>query len=59
VASRSTAIFVCLAAGLLLLVLVDGWAVAFLPRVVEKLVVLGAFLVLVYVAVIELRQRRV
>jgi hypothetical protein len=50
---------VSIAAGLLLLVLVDGWAVAFLPRVIEKLVVLGAFVVLVYVVIVELRQRRI
>ena len=46
------------AAALLLIVLIDGWAIAFLPRVIEKLVILGAFLMLAYVAITEWRARR-
>ena len=57
VAGRWTAILVCIAAAMLLIVLIDGWAIAFLPRVIEKIVILGAFLVLVVVAVRELRGR--
>ena len=48
---RWTSILVSLAAALLLIVLIDGWAIAFLPRVIEKVVILAAFLLLVYVAV--------
>ena len=55
---RWPSIFVSFAAALLLIVLIDGWAIAFLPRVVEKLVILAAFLMLVYVAMTELRARR-
>ena len=56
-ASRAASILVCLAAALLLIVLVDGWAIAFLPRLVEKLVILAAFLVLVGLAVVALMGR--
>ena len=55
---RWTSILVSFAAALLLIVLIDGWAIAFLPRVIEKLVILGAFVMLVYVAITELRARR-
>ena len=55
---RWTSIFVSFAAALLLIVLIDGWAIAFLPRVIEKLAILGAFLMLVYVAITELTARR-
>jgi hypothetical protein len=55
VAGRFTSILVCVAAAMLLIVLIDGWAIAFLPRVIEKIVILGAFVVLVVVAVRELR----
>jgi hypothetical protein len=58
VVGRGTSVFVSFAAALLLIVLIDGWAIAFLPRVIEKLVILGAFLMLVYVAITELRARR-
>jgi putative Ca2+/H+ antiporter (TMEM165/GDT1 family) len=57
VAGRWTSILVSLAAALLLIVLVDGWAIAFLPRVVEKIVISAAFIVLVVVAVQELKGR--
>jgi hypothetical protein len=42
---------------LLLVVLVDGWAIGFLPRLVEKLVILAAFLILVGLAVVALMGR--
>ena len=45
------------AAALLLIVLIDGWAIAFLPRLVEKIVILAAFILLVVVAVRDLRGR--
>ena len=48
---RRTSILLSFAAGLLLIVLIDGWAVAFLPRVIEKVVILAAFLTLVYMAI--------
>ncbi len=54
---RWASILVCLAAALLLVVLVDGWAIGFLPRVLEKLVILAAFLVLVALAVVALMGR--
>ena len=54
---RWTSIFVSFAAALLLIVLIDGWAVAFLPRAIEKVVILAAFLMLVYVAITGLRGR--
>ncbi len=54
---RGTSIYVSFAAALLLIVLIDGWAIAFLPRVIEKLVILGAFLMLAYVAFTEWRSR--
>lgn len=54
---RWTSILVSLAAAMLLIVLVDGWAIAFLPRVVEKIVISAAFVVLVVVAVQELKGR--
>jgi putative Ca2+/H+ antiporter (TMEM165/GDT1 family) len=57
VAGRWTSILVSLAAAMLLIVLVDGWAIAFLPRVVEKIVISAAFIVLVVVAVQELKGR--
>ena len=56
-AGRWTSIFVSVAAALLLIVLIDGWAIAFLPRLVEKIVILAAFILLVVVAVRELRGR--
>ena len=56
-AGRWTSILVSLAAAMLLIVLIDGWAIAFLPRVVEKLVISAAFIVLVVVAVQELKGR--
>jgi hypothetical protein len=57
VVGRWESILVCLAAALLLVVLVDGWAIGFLPRVLEKLVILAAFLVLVALAVVALMGR--
>jgi uncharacterized membrane protein YhiD involved in acid resistance len=57
VAGRWTSILVCLAAAMLLIVLIDGWAIAFLPRVIEKIVISAAFVVLVVVAVQELQGR--
>jgi putative Ca2+/H+ antiporter (TMEM165/GDT1 family) len=57
VAGRWTSILVSLAAAMLLIVLIDGWAIAFLPRVVEKIVISAAFVVLVVVAVQELKGR--
>jgi putative Ca2+/H+ antiporter (TMEM165/GDT1 family) len=57
VAGRWTSILVSLAAAMLLIVLIDGWAIAFLPRVVEKIVISAAFIVLVVVAVQELKGR--
>jgi uncharacterized membrane protein YhiD involved in acid resistance len=57
VAGRWTSILVSLAAAMLLIVLVDGWAIAFLPRVVEKIVISAAFVMLVVVAVQELKGR--
>jgi hypothetical protein len=57
VTGRWTSIFFCLAAALLLIVLIDGWAIGFLPRVVEKLFILAAFLVLVGIAVQAFRAR--
>ena len=56
-AGRWTSILVSLAAAMLLIVLIDGWAIAFLPRVVEKIVILAAFIMLVVVAVQELKGR--
>ena len=56
-AGRLASILVCVAAAMLLIVLVDGWAVAFLPRLIEKLVILAAFLVLVGLAVVALMGR--
>jgi putative Ca2+/H+ antiporter (TMEM165/GDT1 family) len=56
-AGRWTSILVSLAAAMLLIVLIDGWAIAFLPRVIEKIVISAAFVVLVVVAVQELRGR--
>jgi hypothetical protein len=57
VAGRWTSILVSLAAAMLLIVLIDGWAIAFLPRVVEKIVISAAFVMLVVVAVQELKGR--
>jgi hypothetical protein len=57
VAGRWTSIFFSLAAAMLLIVLIDGWAIGFLPRVVEKLVILAAFLILVGIGVQALRAR--
>ena len=57
-AGRWTSILVSFAAALLLIVLIDGWAIAFLPRVIEKVVILAAFLALVYVALAGLKGRR-
>ena len=56
-AGRWTSILVSLAAAMLLIVLIDGWAIAFLPRVVEKIVISAAFVMLVVVAVQELKGR--
>ena len=56
-ASRWASILVCLAAALLLLVLIDGWAIAFLPRVIEKLVLTAAFVFLVALVVMALTGR--
>ena len=56
-AGRWTSILVSLAAAMLLIVLIDGWAIAFLPRVVEKIVISAAFIVLVVVAVQQLKGR--
>jgi uncharacterized membrane protein YhiD involved in acid resistance len=56
VTGRWTSILVCIAAAMLLIVLIDGWAIAFLPRAIEKIVILGAFIVLVVVAFRELRD---
>ena len=56
-AGRWTSILVSLAAAMLLIVLIDGWAIAFLPRVIEKIVISAAFVVLVVVAVQELKGR--
>ena len=56
-AGRWTSILVSLAAAMLLIVLIDGWAIAFLPRVVEKIVISAAFIMLVVVAVQELKGR--
>ena len=53
-----TSILVSFAAALLLIVLIDDWAIAFLPRAIEKVVILAAFLVLVYVAIAGLMNRR-
>jgi hypothetical protein len=58
VVGRWTSFFVSFAAALLLIVLIDGWAIAFLPRVIEKIVILAAFLMLVYVAITALVARR-
>jgi putative Ca2+/H+ antiporter (TMEM165/GDT1 family) len=58
VVDRWTSVLVSLAAALLLIVLIDGWAIAFLPRVIEKVVILAAFLVLAYVAIVGLMRRR-
>ena len=55
---RWNSILVSFAAALLLIVLIDGWAIAFLPRVIEKVVILAAFLVLAYVAIAGLMRRR-
>jgi uncharacterized membrane protein YhiD involved in acid resistance len=57
VAGRWTSILVSLAAAMLLIVLVDGWAIAFLPRVVEKIVISAAFIMLIVVAVQDLKGR--
>jgi hypothetical protein len=57
VVGRWASICVCLAAALLLIVLIDGWAIGFLPRVLERLVILAAFLVLVALAVVALMGR--
>lgn len=56
-ASRWASILVCLAAALLLIVLIDGWAIAFLPRVIEKLVLTAAFVLLVALVVMALTGR--
>ena len=55
---RWTSTLVSFAAALLLIVLIDGWAIAFLPRVIEKVVILAAFLVLAYVVIAGLMGRR-
>jgi hypothetical protein len=39
------------------MVLVDGWAVGFLPRLVEKLVILAAFLIVAALVVVGLMGR--
>ena len=54
---RWAAVLISFAAFLLLLVLVDGWAVAFLPRLIEKLVLSAAFLVLAGLVVVGLMGR--
>jgi hypothetical protein len=56
-ASRWASVLICLAAALLLIVLIDGWAIAFLPRLIEKLVLSAAFVVLVVLAVLALTGR--
>ncbi len=56
-ASRWASVLICLAAALLLIVLIDGWAIAFLPRLIEKLVLSAAFVVLVVLAVLALKGR--
>ena len=56
-AGRWASILICLAAALLLIVLIDGWAIAFLPRLIEKLVLSAAFVVLVVLAVLALTGR--
>ena len=48
---------VSLAAFVLLLVLIDGWAIAFLPRLLEKTLVLAAFLVLAALVILGLMGR--
>jgi uncharacterized membrane protein YhiD involved in acid resistance len=58
VVGRWTSFLVSFAAALLLIVLIDGWAIAFLPRVIEKVVILAAFLVLAYVVIVGLMDRR-
>jgi uncharacterized membrane protein YhiD involved in acid resistance len=58
VVGRWTSILVSFAAALLLIVLIDGWAIGFLPRAIEKVVILAAFLALVYVAIAGLLGRR-
>ena len=55
---RWTSILVSVAGALLLVVLIDGWAIAFLPRVIEKVVILAAFVVLAYVVIAGLMGRR-
>jgi hypothetical protein len=57
VTGRWTAVLVSLAAFVLLLVLIDGWAIAFLPRLLEKLLVLAAFLVLASLVILGLLGR--
>ena len=54
---RWAAVLISFAAFLLLLVLVDGWAIAFLPRLIEKLVLSAAFLVLAGLVVVGLMGR--
>ena len=48
---------ISLATALLLIVLIDGWAIAFLPRVIEKLALTAAFVFLVVVVVRALKGR--
>jgi hypothetical protein len=57
VTGRLPSILVCIVAALLLIVLVDGWAVGFLPRLVEKLVILAAFLIVAALVVVGLMGR--
>ena len=54
---RWAAVLISFAAFLLLLVLVDGWAIAFLPRLIEKLVLSAAFVVLAGLVVVGLMGR--
>jgi hypothetical protein len=57
VAGRLPSILICITAALLLVVLIDGWAVGFLPRLVEKLVILAAFLIVAALVVVGLMGR--
>ena len=56
-AGRLPSILICITAALLLVVLIDGWAVGFLPRLVEKLVILAAFLIVAALVVVGLMGR--
>jgi hypothetical protein len=55
--TRGASVLLCLVLALLLIVLVDGWAVNFLPRAVEKILLSVAFVFLFALVVAGLMGR--